>query len=420
MGATSRRLQPASPVHITFTLRSSIDDWLAPMSRIARSVSFLLALTLALSPLAMGAFGMGLPAAASADGEITWSVEPVPTSEGVRRTFDYKVDPGTQIVDSVLITNSGPTAADFLIYATDATNELETGAFGLLKRDQKPVDIGSWITTASDKLTIQPGQQATVPFNLLVPSDAAPGDHVAGIVAAVLTTGTQDGAAVTLEQRVGARVYLKVSGVPDVGVEATGLVSSYSPELNPFAPGTLAVTYDVKNTGNLRLDVNQKIAIAGPFGIPLGEYTPEPVSNLLPRQTVRIRAQVPAIVALLLAWSTVTLTPGDVGSAAAPGDPTSTPTATAQPTETPTATPSASAVVTDQDVVDFIPVSATVTTLAVSWTLLAIVILVIAAIFLVRRYVIGTRERFYDAIEEASAAAREEALSGSSGGADRT
>lgn len=380
------------------------------MSRITRPLSLLLALSLALLPLALNALGAGLPTAASAEGEITWSVEPVPTSEGVRRTFDYKVDPGTQIVDSVLITNSGPNAAEFLIYATDATNELETGAFGLLKRNEKPVDAGSWITTASDKLTIEPGQQATVPFNLLVPSDAAPGDHVGGIVAAVLTKGTQDSAAVTLEQRVGARVYLTVSGVPDVGVEATGLVAGYAPELNPFAPGTLFVTYDVRNSGNLRLDVNQKVAIAGPFGIPLGEYTPEPVTNLLPRQTVRIKAQVPTIVALALAWSTVTLTPGAVGTASQPDDGASTPSPTPTPSQPPTSTPTAAAVITDQDTADFVAVSSTVTSLAVSWTLLALVIFVIAAIYLVRRYVTGTRERLYEAIEEAGAAAREEAI----------
>jgi len=386
------------------------------MSRIVRPASVLLAVVLALAPLATGALGAALPSAASADDGITWGVEPIPTAAGVRRTFDYTVNPGTQIVDSVLITNSGANAAEFLIYATDAMNELDTGAFGLLKRDEKPVDSGSWITMASKKLTIQPGQQATVPFNLLVPSDATPGDHVAGIVAAVLTTGAQDGAAVNLEQRVGARVYLTVSGVPAVGVEATGLVASFAPDLNPFAPGTLDVTYDVRNSGNLRLDVNQKITITGPFGIPLGEYTPDPVSNLLPRQTVRIKAAVPAIVALALAWSTVTLTPGPVGSAVAAagsapsGAPSATPTPTRTPSPTPTATASAGPVLKNQNAVDFVTVSSTVTSLALSWTLLVLIILVIGASYLVRRYVTGTRERLYEAIEEASAAAREEAL----------
>ncbi|WP_309617578.1 WxL protein peptidoglycan domain-containing protein [Salinibacterium sp.] len=406
------------------------------MSRITTPVSLLLATVLALSPLAVSAFGFApTPTAVAADGDITWSVEPAPTAEGGRRTFDYQTDPGTQINDTVLVTNQGTTPAEFLIYATDARNELETGAFGLLKREETPIDAGAWIKTDIDKITLQPGTEASIPFTILVPSDATPGDHVGGIVAAVLTTGNEDGAAVVLEQRVGARVYLTVSGIPDVGVETSGFVAGFTAELNPFAPGTMSVTYDVRNTGNLRMDVNQKVQITGPFNIPLGEFTPEPISNILPRQTVRVTSQVPAVAALLLAWSSVTLVPGAIGTAGTPVDdgaentgssptaPTETPDAAAAPA---IADPAAAAdpavaaaadapVVETQESVEFVPVTSSAFSLAVSWTLLAVIVFLILAIFLVYRYVTGTRDRLYDAIDEAAEAARNDALAGASG-----
>lgn len=400
------------------------------MSRTARPVvAALVVAALAFAPLLLTA---PASAAVAADGDITWSVEPAPTSEGQRRTFDYSVDPGTQIVDSVLITNQGTTAAEFLIYATDAINEFDTGAFGLLKRDETPTDAGAWITTESEKLTIEPGMQATVPFNLLVPSDAAPGDHVAGIVAAVVTKGETDGAAVTLEQRVGARLYLEVSGVREAGVEVAGVTSGFSASWNPFAPGEITTRFDVTNTGNIRVDVNQAVTVAGPFGIPLGEYTPDAITNLLPRQTVRVEATLPAIAALALAWSTVTLVPGEIGSAGkvdpletgATATPSATPTdaATAAPEEASTeeaSTEEASTedgsvtdtVVTgDEEAVEFLPVASTVITPAISWTLLAIVLFALGIVYLVVRYISGTRERFYLAIDEAAAAARDDAL----------
>jgi Bacterial protein of unknown function (DUF916) len=403
------------------------------MSRITTPVSLLLATVLALSPLAVSAFGFApTPTAVAADGDITWSVEPAPTAEGGRRTFDYKTDPGTQINDTVLVTNQGTTAAEFLIYATDARNELETGAFGLLKREETPIDAGAWVKTDIDKITLQPGTEASIPFTVLVPSDATPGDHVGGIVAAVLTTGNEDGAAVVLEQRVGARVYLTVSGIPDVGVETSGFVAGFTAELNPFAPGTMSVTYDVRNTGNLRMDVNQKVQITGPFNIPLGEFTPEPISNILPRQTVRVTSQVPAVAALLLAWSSVTLVPGAIGTAGTPVDdgaddsgsaPTETPDAAAAPAAADpaaTADPAAAAaadapVIETQETVEFVPVTSSAFSLAVSWTLLAVVVFLILAIFLVYRYVTGTRDRLYEAIDEAAEAARNDALTGASG-----
>ena len=218
---------------------------------VPRIVVALSAVLLAFLPVA--AVASTPPALVQADdGTVTWSVEPAATPEGNRASFQYSVDPGTQIVDNVLVSNHGETSIDFTIYATDAINEPDTGAFSLLKADETPTDVGSWITTASDKLTLAAGQQADVPFNLLVPSDATPGDHVAGIVASVQTTGESNGATVVLDQRVGARVYLKVSGPVQSGVEVSGVTSGYTAELNPFAPGSVSVSYDVRNSGNLR------------------------------------------------------------------------------------------------------------------------------------------------------------------------
>lgn len=391
------------------------------MSRIATPSAALIAFALVLAPLVLPALGATASASPSAEGEITWSVEPAATGEGKRDAFEYSVDPGTQIVDSVVITNRGESAADFIIYATDAMNEFDTGAFGLLKRDETPVDAGAWITTADETLTLQPGTEAVVPFNLLVPSDAAPGDHVAGIVAAVLTKGEQDGAAVTLEQRVGARVYLTVSGVPDAGVDVSGVTTAFAPSLNPFAPGDVDLSYTVSNTGNTRLDVNQAVTVTGPFGIPLAEFTPEPMSDLLPRQSVRVEAHIPSVFAAVLAWANIELEPGAIGTAGAADD--SDPEATPAPTDS--ATPAADGSVTDtvvtgdESAIEYLPASASVMTVAVSWTLLALVILAIAIVFFIVRYVSGTRERMYLAIDEAAAAAREEALAGRAEGTEK-
>jgi len=222
-----------------------------------------------------------------------------------------------------------------------------------------------------------------------------------------------------------------VSGLRSASVEVSGLTSGFSASLNPFAPGDVNVTYTVTNTGNVRLDVNQSLAVRGPFGIPLAEVTPKALSDLLPRQSVRVTTNVPAIVAAILAISNVTLVPGAIGSAgdtastetdstpAASDPPESTenpastePPATAE-TPAPEATDAAGAdtvAATDDEALDFIPVTSSVTTLAISWTLLAIILLVVAIIVFVARYVSGTRERMYLAIDEATEAARQEAL----------
>ena len=379
------------------------------MSRIISPMSLALAVALALAPAILSAVPATAAQSAVADDTVTWSVTPSQGSGKARQSFDYKVDPGTQIQDSVIVANRGASPADFLIYATDARNDFDTGDFGLLTRDEKPGDVGGWIKTASDKITLQPGEQANIPFTLLIPSDATPGDHVGGIVAAVLTTTTKDGSTITLEQRVGARVYLTVSGTPKVGVDATGLVAGFTPEWNPFAPGTMSVSYDVRNTGNIRMDINQKVDIAGPFGIPLGTYTPDPLSNLLPRQAVRVKVTVPAIAAAALVWSTITLNPGAIGTAGKVPSANSTSSPTEPATATPTPTKTSDTIsVTDKDTISYVAFTASVVSLALSWTLLLVIVIVIAAGYLIWRYVTGTRERMYAAIDEAAAAARAE------------
>jgi len=400
-------------------------------------VSSAVILSLALLLTGFGAAAAPVGPLKQAEGDVTWSVQPANTTNGTRTQFEYSTDPGTQVVDFVVVANRGETAAEFAIYATDATNDVETGAFGLLPSDVAPTDLGKWITMDVDTVTLQPGEESTIPFNLLIPSDATPGDHVAGIIASITTTAESDeGTTVNLEQRVGARMYLRVAGDVAAAAEISGVTTSFTPELNPFAFGQMAVDYNVRNTGNVRMDVTQTVRITGPFGIPLAEITPEPFSDLLPRQTVNVTAQVPQIAALFLAFSDITVVPGPLGSAEAAGDESSSETATPQPTDSastdpvPTNIASTEPVPTDStpapeateappidasnldDTVDFVPVTASATTLAVSWTLLILVLIVSSAVFLAFRYVLNTREQMYAAIDEAAAAARDEALGG--------
>lgn len=376
-----------------------------------------LVLSLALALVGVGAAAAPVGPLKQAEGDITWSVQPANTVNGTRTQFEYSTDPGTQVVDYVVVANRGETAAEFSIYATDATNDVETGAFGLLPSDVPPTDIGAWITMDVDSVTLQPGQESTIPFNLLIPSDATPGDHVAGIIASITTTANDGGTTVNLEQRVGARVYLRVSGDVAASTEISGISTSFTPELNPFAFGRLTLDYSVRNTGNVRVDVMQEVQITGPFGIPLAEITPQPLVDLLPRQTVGVSADVPQIAALFLAFSTITVVPGPLGSADE-----ATVTDDGVPTETATPQPTAEAAVTDptaappidasnlDDRVDFIPVSEGATTLAVSWTLLFLFVVIGGIVLLTIRYVTNTREQLYAAIDDAAAAAREEAL----------
>jgi len=103
-----------------------------------------------------------------------------------------------------------------------------------------------------------------VPFSITVPPNAEPGDHAAGITASVRTVqSAEDGTNVGVESRIGFRVTTRVTGelAPVAAVE--NVRATYNGTWNAFRPGSVTVTFDVVNEGNVRLFVDGTAAAGG-------------------------------------------------------------------------------------------------------------------------------------------------------------
>ncbi|MDR1293924.1 MAG: DUF916 domain-containing protein [Bifidobacteriaceae bacterium] len=276
--------------------------------------------------------------ASSADGdpsddrEVTWSVRPA-TEAGPdgRHVFDYQVGPGDTITDWMAVTNYSERPATFQVYATDATTDYDTAAFTLIGADQGPSDLGAW--TAVDATTsacaddpalgaadcaspvgfevaLDPGETRQFPFTTAIPRDAAPGDHAAGLVASFQSEGVNNqGATVKMAQRVGARLYVRVDGPLTPAITMSGAVISYLGTWNPFGRGAARIGFDVTDIGNTRLSAEARIRLTGPFGIHLGDATLEPVNNLMPGGTAHVTADLPGIAPLFLLFGRFEVTP---------------------------------------------------------------------------------------------------------------
>lgn len=270
--------------------------------------------------------------AADDDGALTWGVQPsTPEGPDGRSAFDFQVAPGTQISDWAAVTNDSTVAATFRVYAADATTDYDTAAFTLIGADQASSDVGAWTSIDStaavcpdtndqaeaecarglgERVTLQPGERANLPFTITVPADATPGDHAAGIVASYEQRTTDaTGSAVQVEQRVGTRIYLRIDGPLAASVGISGVVAGYDGSPNPVAPGTARVGFDVTNTGNVRLSGTPQVHLSGPFGIDLGSVTLDPVANLMPGGTGHVTATLPDVPALVFLRATVTVSP---------------------------------------------------------------------------------------------------------------
>lgn len=251
-------------------------------------------------------------------GATTWTLEPA-SADGPdgRVSLRHVMDPGSVVKDHVTVTNFSAEPATFALYASDGIVS-PTGDFDLLPPGAAPVDGGSWIAIGAVEgsvpraggilLELSAGESAIVPLTITVPADALPGDHPAGVVAEL--TQDDDGA-VRMASRVGVRAHLRVSGEIVASLRPDVVSASWIPSWNPFAPGTVEVTFAIANDGNVRLGAESAVALTGPFGLAPAESTTS-AREVLPRQKMLTTVAVPAW-PLVLGSGTVELSPSVVG-----------------------------------------------------------------------------------------------------------
>jgi hypothetical protein len=214
---------------------------------------------------------MSTASVSSAVTRVTFGIEPASASGADGRpNFSFGATPGAYLTDHVAATNYSTIPLSLQIYAADA-EQTSSGGFGLLLPTQRSVGVGAWIHIASQYNTVVvpartargPGQ-AVVPFVMRIPDNATPGDHVGGIIASLRTEGTNaNGQRVVLDQRVGTRVFVLVSGALTSKLVVSNVRATYEGTLNPIGRGSVLVSYTVTNVGNIDLSVDQSVNASG-------------------------------------------------------------------------------------------------------------------------------------------------------------
>lgn len=305
----------------------------------------------ALFALALGATSaIAHPATASPANTTEWSVSPADAAgpDG-RVSLRHVGEPGSSITDAIAVTNLSSAPATFAVVAGDGVLG-DNGAFDIATGE--PVDAGSWIEvqgTTDGGVALAPGETRVLPVTIAIPAEATPGDHPAGIVVAL----SQSDDAVTVTNRIGVRLHLQVAGDIVAGVAVDSVTTEFHPSWVPFAAGTLRVHTAVTNEGNVRAGAASQLTVSGPFGLGGAEATGG-VDELLPGDSTTITTEVSM-------WPAFALF-GDVSVSVVP--------------------------VGDDDISAPEPVVSGFTAAAVSWSGLAIVVLlagIVVAAFILRR-----------------------------------
>ncbi|WP_024287405.1 WxL protein peptidoglycan domain-containing protein [Cellulomonas sp. KRMCY2] len=312
--------------------------------------------------LAWGAV-VGLPttAAYADDSTASWSATPADANglpDGQTR-YELELDAGQSVEQHVLITNSSTVEREFAVYAADAFST-PSGGYDVSPAATPPTEVGAWVTPAGPTVTIGPLATATVAFTVAVPADATPGDHPGGIVVSpVRAQVTETG--VVVDTRVAVRLNVRVPGEIIPALEVRRVGGDYALAGVPFASAATTVTYEVVNTGNVKVNGVPRVRVTGPFGIELAEVEADETREVLPGDSFMVTTVLDRVAPVGVATVVV-----DVAMAAAPGPATEIP---------------------------LVSSTARTTMLAISWTGLAIVLLVAAAAWLLVRRIRTRRAR---------------------------
>lgn len=237
------------------------------------------------------------PEAPAAPAATQWSVVPAGINgpDG-RISLRHTIDPGSTATDAIAVMNLGPESATYAVAAGDGVVG-DDGAFDIAAGE--PHDAGAWIAIEGlqeGAVTVAPGETRVLPIRIAVPAGVTPGDHPAGIVVGV--TRADDGVSVT--NRVGVRLHLRVAGDIVPALEVGEVTTSFTPSWIPFAPGTLRTESLVANTGNVRLGA---LAGVSGTGIDAAALTGDPV-EMLPGDSATIVTETSAWPLLALFGST--------------------------------------------------------------------------------------------------------------------
>jgi len=130
-----------------------------------------------------------------------------PTDPLTRSYFRPEAVPGAVLGEGVIVTDTGDSPVQLYVYAVDGLTGTTSGTV-YANRSNPRQKAGLWLTPGVSSLVLQPHQRQLVLFQVRVPADATPGDHVAGIAFenARPTTGGEMAVTEVIREVIGVQV----------------------------------------------------------------------------------------------------------------------------------------------------------------------------------------------------------------------
>lgn len=238
------------------------------------------------------------PAALATDSGGGLSISPVSSNPkaGVtnRPTFDYKLDPGAVQNDAVVVSNLNNTPQRVTVYVANAFTTT-SGLIGVRANEHAktgPVEWMHFTTQLADSTFDLPALTSkTIPFQLTIPPNAPPGDYAFGIAVApdAAAAAVPGQNTIQIIQAAASLVEMRING-PLIPIIRVGSLRVFSEaKLIPgLIGGATAVTFEVVNVGNQKVNTVIHITERNAFSGIIHNEPEIKLSNLIPGSKVKL------------------------------------------------------------------------------------------------------------------------------------
>ncbi len=183
---------------------------------------------------------------------------------------------GDTIRDTMKVINDGTVSYDFVVYGSpySVANKTYIPNFD----DKKPnADLYTWVNYDKKEYTLNPGESVDVPYNIVIPVDAAPGGHYSVLFAETQVSESSSGQ-IARKKRVGAIVYATVKGDYITAGKQTAAQIDWL-QLG----GPISTYLTIENTGNSDFIMTDYMRVSNVFGKKVYEKSNERI--MLPKTT---------------------------------------------------------------------------------------------------------------------------------------
>ena len=192
--------------------------------------------------------------------------------------FEEHLDPGEEYSSAVRVKNTTASPQVYYVHARDVRKLSDTGQ-PLFAEPGEEISLGvaSWISLPEGPINVGADQTVEIPFTIIVPQDAAPGNHLGGIFV---------GPKAEKLDVIGAGIGFQV--VPLINIQISGNlvekaeIHSFSTEKLLYGKPVVMFTTIVSNGGNVAVKPRGPIEIKNMFGKTVGSVSVNDTDGLVP------------------------------------------------------------------------------------------------------------------------------------------